>query len=241
MNAVKCHFKNIDSDKTDFKHNQCLLLISVGQEAHEADRLAATINLINNSFESCIISLYDTIQRHTMALNSKHHPDTFHSTASKEGDLWIERNRSYYEKLSIPKKVIRWDMWLKHREYLNQKNKLLNLIHEDLSYRLIFDITIAKYLDRYCKNLPPESTFDMDRAKKICFDYILEECIVLCLWPELNCEFEIYPNAHNDAIEETRKRFIYPRYQNNLQPLTLRFKNAPQLKPQKFMLVETEL
>ena len=97
--------------------------------------------------------------------------------------------------------------------------------------------TIKKYLERYCNRLDGLEKFDMERARKICFDYILEECTVLCLWKNLNCEFEIYPNAHNDAIEETRGRFINVQCQNNLRSLMLRFRNTKQLKPQKFNLL----
>lgn len=241
MKTVKCNFKNADNYQANFKDSQCLLLISVGQEAHEEERFAATIDLINDSFKFCFISLYDTLQRHTMSLNRMLDPESFHGIAEKEGKLWMERNKQYYDKLRIPKKILRWDMWLNHNNYKSEKSKLMNLMQKDPSYKLAFDITIEKYLERYCKNLNEKTEFNMDRAKKICFDYILEECTVLCLWPELKCEFEIYPNAHNDAIEETRKRFIYTQYENMLQPLTLRFRNAKQLRPQKFnSLVEEE-
>lgn len=241
MKTVKCNFKNINTYQGNFKDARCLLLISVGQEAHEEERFAATIDLVNNSFKFCIISLYDTLQRHSMALNSKEEPAFFHDIAEKEGTLWLERNKQYYDKLCIPKKILRWDMWLNHSSYTAQKNRLMGLIHEDPSYKLIFDITVEKYLNRYCKNLTEKTEFNMNRAKKICFDYILEECTVLCLWPELNCAFEIYPNAHNDAMEETRKRFINTQHKHIFQPLTLRFRNAKQLKPQKFSLLEKEI
>lgn len=234
MKAIKPVFKRSDEYKEIFKQSQCLLLISVGQEAHEGERFEATINLINTSFNSCIISLYDSIQRHTMALNSQKDPSFFHNTASKEGDLWLERNEKYYSKLTIPKEITRWNTWLNHPNFFKEHDKLLTLINDDPTYKAVFDNTIEGYLTRYCSRLDDLSKFDHDRAKQICFNYIVEECAVLCLWPELQCQFEIYPNRHNDAIEETRARFITPCYPELLRAIQLGFRNAKQVKPQQF-------
>lgn len=241
MKEVKCNFKGIaDDNKCKLKDSQCLLLISVGQESHEGERFAATINLINKSFKSCIISLYDSIQRYTMALNSGQPPAYFHQASVREGELWLERNKQYYDYLSIPKQVHRWDTWINHREFTEQKNKLLSLIDTDPSYKASFDTTIDKYLERYCKNSIGTTNFDVSRAKKLCFEYVLEECAVLCVWPELNCQFEVYPSVHNDAIEATRKHFVSPHHPNLLQSLSLRFRNAKQLKPQQFTTLKSE-
>ena len=96
MKEVKCNFKNVSNeDKFLFKKATCLLLVSVGQEAHEGDRLLATIKLINENFRSCIISLYDSLQRFTMSLSSSCSPEELRGTAGKEGDLWLERNKKY--------------------------------------------------------------------------------------------------------------------------------------------------
>ena len=93
---------------------------------------------------------------------------------------------------------------------------------------------VEGYLERYCRHIEDKESFDRDRAISLCQEYVLEECAVLCLWPKLECQFEIYPNIHNAAIEATRERFIMPYFSENLFPLTLRFRNAKQLKPQKF-------
>ncbi len=68
---VKVVFKNTTPEqKEQFKNMQCMLLISVGQESHEGERFEKTIDLINSSFESCTILLYDSLQRYSMSLNS---------------------------------------------------------------------------------------------------------------------------------------------------------------------------
>lgn len=238
MGGIKVLFKRADAYKDSFKHSQCLLLISVGQESHEGERFKATVDLINSSFESCIISLYDSLQRHTMALDSTEEPDFFHEISVKEGDLWLERNAKFYNKLSGLKKISRWDVWLSHPNYLARRNELVTLINNDPSYKVVFDNTIDTYLARYCKRFNDLNDFDFHRARQLCFDYLLEECTVLCLWPELRCQFELYPNRHNDAIEETRKRFIEPNYSDLLRAVAIGFRNAKQIKPQNFELLK---
>lgn len=43
MKKVRCIFKNIDENyQAKFKSAECLLLISVGQESHEAERFEST-------------------------------------------------------------------------------------------------------------------------------------------------------------------------------------------------------
>jgi hypothetical protein len=239
-NRVKTVFKRADDYKKMFKHSQCLLLISVGQESHEGERFESTINLINDSFSSCIISLYDTLQRHTMALNSIYEPNDYYETSLKEGDLWIARNRQYLNNLTIPNKIIRWDMWLNHVNFQSQRNNLLTTINSDATYKNVFDNTVSSYLARYEKRLNETSNFNLSRAKNICFEYLLEECTILCLWPELQCQFEIYPNRHNDAIEETRSRFITSQYPNLLVAIATGFRNAKQIKPQYFQLLKNK-
>jgi hypothetical protein len=240
MSYIRAVFKRADAYKSILKNSQCLLLISVGQEAHEGERFESTINLINASFSSCIISLYDSLQRYTMALDNTKDPKFFHDISVKEGDLWLERNEKYYSKLTIPKKITRWDSWLNHPNFSTQRNKLITLASNDLSYQAVFDSTIATYLSRYCKRIDDLSSFDNKRAHQLCFDYLIEECTVLCLWPELQCQFEVYPNRHNDAMEETRKRFIRPYYSNLLHSIAISFRNAKQVKPQCFQLLTNE-
>lgn len=238
MSSIKPVFKCVEGHKDIFKNSQCLLLISIGQEAHEGDRFEATIDLVNSSFSSCIISLYDSIQRHTMSLNSLDEPEKFHQIAINEGDLWLKRNEKYFKKLTILKYITRWNSWLHHPNYIIQKNTILELINTNPLFKSVFDETVETYLARYCKRLSNIKEFNLHRAKTICFDYLVEECAVLCLWPELKCQFELYPNYHNAAIEETRKVLLSPKHPELMRPIRIGFRNAKQVKPQKFELLE---
>lgn len=238
---VRTNFKNLSKEtKSQLPTSTGLLLISVGQEAHEGDRFESTIHLINQYFSSCIVLLYDSLQRHTMALTSYKSPNEFHHTANCEGDSWLNRNQAYLDQLTIPHKISRWDIWLTHDSYKKQLSILEKSLEQDQSYGAIFNDTVTQYLDRYIKRVGADMSFDLDRARSICLQYLLEECTVLCLWLELDCEFEIYPNAHNRAMEATRAKFITPHSPHLLRSLNLRFRNAKQLAPQRFALLSKE-
>lgn len=59
--VIKARFRGVsDQEKMTFSHSRCLLPISVGLEAHDDERFAATIDYINEHFAECIILVGDT-------------------------------------------------------------------------------------------------------------------------------------------------------------------------------------
>lgn len=238
MSNIKPVFKCKDIEKQAFKHSKCLLTISVGQEVHEGEKFIATLELVNSSFASCIMLIDDSLQRHSMALDTKEDASSFYNQSIHEGDLWLERNRKYYKNLSILDNIIRWDKWLYHPNYAETEKKIKGLINEDANYKLAFVNTVDEFLRRYYQRLIEKVNFDMERARSLCMNYLLEECTALCLWPELGCHFEVYPSKRNLAMDETHKRFVLPGYPGLLHSVAIKFKNRKQLKPQQFKCKE---
>jgi len=218
-----------------FKSSKCLLLISVGQEAHEGRHFEKTIELLNSSFaESCVL-LGDSIQRYTMSLASTQHlPDYYYQISIKEGDAWLLRNGASLSKLKIPYSIIRWDYWLSHPDFPKMKELLEIALDQDADYHDAFTKTVNVYLERYQKQRHPVENLNLQRSESICFNYLLEECAIFCLWPELSCEFEIYPNAHNLAIQATKQKFLTQSFPNLLHSVSLRFRHAGYMKPLQF-------
>lgn len=236
---IKVELKCSKEAKTKFKSSRCLLTISVGQESHEGALLGATIELIKNHFGLCLITLHDTLQRYTMALNRKEDPNYFQEIALREGKAWLERNKKYYTNLKSPLKIISWNDWLNHPNYNEWLLKIKQEINMDTSYKKIFTDTVTEYLDRYCKRLNDPSLFDYKRAQKLCHDYLVEECAILCLWPETNCQFEIYTGNHNAAVKETLKRFVFPKHPDLLHSVKVRFRHKKSLHAQHFEIEQT--
>lgn len=240
MDYIKPVFKCLDIYKEQFNSSQCLLTISVGQEVHEEKKLKATIELVNSTFKSAILLIDDSLQRHTMALTSKSDAESFYEFSIKLGDEWLSRNEEYYKKLTILKKVIRWDEWLNHPYYSINQNLIKSTIETDCTYKNAFDITIDEFLKRYYQRLIDKEDFDIKRARLLCLDYLIEECTAMCLWPEMGCQFEVYPSPRNLAMQETHKRFVLPKYPDLLHAVAIKFKNRNQFKPQYLELLNNQ-
>ena len=238
MREIKCSFKKTsDEDKAQFSKSSCLLTISVGQQTHEDNRFLATLDLVDKSFQRCVITLHDTLQRHTIAL--AHEAGTqadYHDEAYATGTLWLNRYQNEINKLTKNFTVIRWDEWLSHADFTSSKDKILSEITKDKNYASLFEQSIAEYLARVTRRLEDPSAFDELRAKQLCYDYLIEECAVLCLQPTTGCEFEIYAGTHNAAMNETRKRFVHNDRPNLIRSVSIGFNYRPDLAPQKFSL-----
>ncbi len=240
MQEIKAFFRNVaDSTRLQFRNSQCLLTISVGQATHEGELFAATMELINASFGSCTLLIDDTLQRHTIALDQSEGADFYNNIALEEGELWLQRNKKYYGNLAIPLKIMRWDFWLNHPKFNAKRKEIIELIENDPTYKLTFVDSIETFLKKYRERLVDSLSFDIERARQLSFDFVVEECTALSLWPELLCHYEVYPNRHNKAIEESRKRFVLAYYPDLLHAITIGFKNAAQIRPQQFNLIHT--
>lgn len=235
MGRLRPVFRGDDLELSQFEKSKCLLTISVGQEVHEQEHFEATIDLVNKSFNSCIMLIDDSLQRHTMALESDKNADDFYQKSMEAGDFWLDRNAKYYEKLAILSKIIRWDHWLYHPKFEEQKSEIMTLMKLDSVYQNAFASTIDDFLTRYLRRIKDKGNFDLERARKLCLTYLIEECVAICLWPEFECQFEVYPSRRNLAMVETHKRFVLPKYPDLLHAVAIKFKNRKQFKPQQLV------
>ena len=231
---TKAVFRYVNEpQKLKFATSQCLLTVSVGQEVHEGEKFESTIELINQHFDSCILLVDDSLQRHTMALDQLENADFFYDASMTAGDAWLERNEKYYRKLTSLKKILRWDVWLKHPRYQETKCTIQNELSTDSEYHEAFSDTVGEFLRRYIPRANAQH-FNVDRAKQLCEDYLLEECTALCLWHETGSHFEVYPSKRNQAMTKTHEKFILPHNPALLHSVGIKFKNRKQLKPQNF-------
>lgn len=225
-------FSNVNDDV--FEGSACLLTISVGQASHENEHFSAVVDLINNKFSSCTITLHDTLQRHTAALSSSIDAVDLHQALLKQGDLWLERNSKFYEKLTIPMNIMRWDEWLNQPDFEIYKSKVEGLIKSDKQYANFFNCAMNDFLARFQKRIDNPYDFDTARAEKLCMDYLIEECAVLCLWPDTDCQYELYTGKHNVAMQATWQYFIGTKIDNPIRSLQIGFRSRKDLIPQRF-------
>lgn len=222
--VIKASFKDCPiEDRKQFFKSKCLMPISVGQMVHEGEKFIATLELINRTFNDCTILIDDTIQRYTYKIENENKSDSeLYEQALREGDMWLERNIHIINSLTIPHRILRWDDWLKHPNYQNQKNKIDNYYNDNLVYKEAVDSNINIFLERYA--LKNEKLKNYEQAFNYCLEYLKEECACMCLWALEGYHFEVYPTGRNLAMTATYELLISPVCNNVLKSVSLRFK-----------------
>lgn len=224
---VKASFKgNPPEERKEFPSASCLLPISVGQPIHEGDKFAATLKLINSSFKQCTILVDDSVQRHTMGIINDLEPEALYRRALDEGTHWLSRNDYVINQLSIPYEIKRWDDWFNSIHFFASYERVKAHYETNTDYKKAIDANINEFLTRYLKNHPDISVNDL-RAQQLCLDYLLEECAVMCLWPQGKYDFEVYPSGRNQAMAATFEHLIKPITPHYLRAVALRFKKYP--------------
>lgn len=221
-NGIVCASVNqTQFEPLDFQEAHCCLAISVGQPYHEETRLDTAINLIDENFSRCTISLGDTLQRHNML--DPENPNFDHYTAAKKaGDEWLERNLEKIKRLSIPYEIKRWDEWLKQDSFLTQLALLKATYHNDETFRQGFEITVSIFVDRLRKR---NSNLNIEQAQANSRAFLFEECaIIMLMWQKENFNYIAYPGEMIDALRVTRDKFVEPYDNNLLKWLPLKFK-----------------
>jgi hypothetical protein len=220
--SVKVSFKCPASYKEEFKDSHCLLVISVGQAAHEGEIFRSTIQLINRSFRECTILVADSLQRYTLAIGNNYADEILYAQSIHEGDLWLERNRKIYDKFTIPYNVTRWDPWLERADYEQQKEMVNTLYEIDEKIKHIFHMEIEIFLKRYQSHI--NNIFNYDKAFKFCLDYLKEECSVMGLLAHAAYDFELYPRSRGSIMLVIYKKLVEPRYFGKLRSVSLSVK-----------------
>jgi hypothetical protein len=173
---IKASFReNPVEERKLFPNSTCLMPISVGQAIHEGEKFAAVIKLINSSFKHCTILVDDSVQRHTIGIMNNSTPEELHRLAVLEGDRWLARNKDAYNKLTIPFEIMRWDDWYNNENFVNTNLLVKNEYHSNKLFYNAINANIDDFLTRYLSRFS-SAEINHDRAFKLCFDYLIEEC-----------------------------------------------------------------
>ena len=233
--VVKASFRdNPPEERKLFSQSTCLMPISVGQTIHEGEKFEAVIKLINNSFKQCTILVDDSVQRHTMGIINHATPDELYQLAVSAGDSWLKRNEMAYSQLTIPFEIMRWDEWYNSPNYIKSHLRLKKEYDSNKLFQQAIHANINDFLRRYLNRLNQED-IDYQRGFRLCLDYLIEECAVMCLWTEKAYNFEVYPSGRNNAMAATWHYLIKPHYPHYLRPVALRFKKYPAKVPKELL------
>jgi hypothetical protein len=120
---------------------------------------------------------------------------------------------------------------------LEKRRQVQLRLEEESEYWKCFTNTVEEFLRRFLARLG-DKALDKERARRLCLDYLIEECSAFCLWIELEAQFEVYPSRRNLALKATFERFVQPLYPNLLQAVSIKFKNRRQFQPQDFQRIK---
>ena len=231
---MKASFRCLKEDREEFAQSKAQVTVSVGQDIHEGVKFESTMQLVNESFEFCVIMLDDTIQRYSLALDSRKKPNDFLVEAKSLGDEWLERNRAAYSNLEIPLKIVRWDDFRLRPDFSSTYLRMQQFYDHNSAFFDAVNNNAKQFLDRYEKRvLSPE--YDRGKAYALCVQYLIEENAGMVLWPEMGCHFEVYPSGRNPSMQVTYDKLIAPDQPQLLRQVSLRFnkRNIEEKSPEK--------
>ena len=213
------------ADRQRFKNSCCIMPTSVGIPVHEGDKLQAVLALVNRSFKNCTILVDDYIQRYTLAIKENHTPESLTNTVLALGDDWLQRNEPLYSQLTIPYALVRWRDWLDQPNFNYWYELIVNQLKENSLFQEAMRTAAVEFLIRYQKR-QVLSKKDYERAYILCWQYLKEECAVMCLWAESGFDFELYPSGRNVSMKATYKYCIQPKFNNLLTSVSIHFKKS---------------
>jgi hypothetical protein len=236
MKALKCGFKNLTRGREfNFKNQSALLSVSLGQKIKNTERFSAILSLVFQHFGHCTITLGDTLQRHTMAIQTGRVAADCYQDAKILGDQWLAAHQKLCKDYDGRLKIVRWDEWLNHALFKDSQQMIKDKIQNDAMYRQYFHESIDAYLNRYENRLTASSVFNRKQAEALCLDYLIEECAALCIWPSTGCQFEIYDGAHQKAMKKTLEYFVREPKPHSLEMLNIFFNDDRKREPQTFL------
>lgn len=207
-----------------FSSSQCMLTISVGCPVHESEKFQATIDLVNRSFKSCILMVDDSIQRFTLQIDQPELSDqASYDLAVHAGDLWLQRNQAFYQRLTIPYQIFRWHQFQKdHMDLYQQYYADIEKAYcEETSFRDSMHADIEGFIERRAKK---EHGIDRDFIHSQCIRYLKEECAMMRIFGVQGCQFEVYPSGRGHAMGWIYEHFIKPHYPDLFHIVGVRFK-----------------
>jgi tRNA-dependent cyclodipeptide synthase len=178
------------------------LEISVGQDYHEGEKLAALTEWVSRHFKAASVNLCDTLQRYNHQFNGFGGSEAL-KAALHEGDLWLQRNASIISRLPNLK-ITRWEDWKKDTDWLTALETTLELKRIDRDFAKIIEDQIEEFWQRKTKKqcLDKSLKEEFSRSSRL---YILEEIAVTMVMSR-NKVADIYPGSFLGAFDYLRKK-----------------------------------
>jgi hypothetical protein len=223
-------FNGLKEERECFKESTCQLTISVGQmRHHDGEHFRGTLELISRSFKRCVIMVDDSIQAKTIAIkNPTKTLEECRREAIEAGDFWLMRNLPAIGDLlgnMCSVKIILWRDWDSNPNMQTAFTSMCIDYEKTPELRDAIDETANVFLSR-CQEHDPKGDYKSDRARRLCVDYLLEECSGMrSFWTQERPQIEVYPSTRTEAMKVTHELYIEKTSSESiLKAVSLRFK-----------------
>ena len=232
-NAEKCliksRFECINKEKEKFSESSCVILISVGQLAHEGMKLKATIDICNNSFKFVTVAVCDSLQRHSIEISQCMKIEDAYLESKTLGTKWIEKYSDLLEKCNNG--FFRWDEWLLRKDFNQYKKTIIDAYSTCLTFKEAMNKTVDDYISRVINRT--EKSIKPELARKASFNYLVEECaIIMLMWQEKGYNYIVYPSPILEVIKATFDMFVAQKSDSLLRWVRLKLKTK-KIQPTK--------
>ena len=172
--------------------NVCSVEISVGNENQEGDKLRSLLEWVNENFDSCIINVADTLQRHNaIGEGMPKGMATFHTLV--EGAKYIARNADSFAALKIPHQIIRWNEWLNHPDF--------EKTHYNIQAYYLNNPVFAELVNQDARTFLTRNDKDTERHFMTSVDFILEEAAAHILMARNHSPVCVYPGKRLQSLD----------------------------------------
>lgn len=216
MTHEPCYIVRVKNGAGWRKFSRMRLMISVGKEYHEGNKLKAVVDWINRNaeIEEVQVSVNDYLQRHNLVAFGAEEEQAGR-IASFEGTAWIERNEEILRGVQVPVSLTRWREWYGTTEYREAHVGLLKLMSEDAAFEETVHVDASSLAERRAKRgeSVPARLVDCSR------DYVLEELAVFALQSHSFPAVEVYPGTSLQSVTYLRGKALC----EVLSPLSTRY------------------
>lgn len=188
-------------------YDVCRIGISVGKNLFEGEKFLSCLSWVeqkylNGYFNSCIIQIADTLQRHNLIWREDVEPERARNLASEQGIQWYRRYQNIIEKLEIPCEILYWDFWLNHPDYQNLKSQFDDLYEDNLEFKDAVDTDVEAFVSRQHTDIA------IDFIRQYSREFLLEELACHTLMARSKRAAKLYPSVQLNCLRVVRNGLI---------------------------------
>ncbi|AGH98352.1 hypothetical protein A11S_1546 [Micavibrio aeruginosavorus EPB] len=172
--------------------------ISMHSENHVGEALHGMLNWVQENFENCILDFSDLLYRHNY-ISAGYSPEVAFKLSQEDGSKWLRNNMDIIQSISIPTKIIHWQTWLNHPDFIPNLNQFRHAYNTQPAFRDALLGDVSKFYKR--KNSEPSSGIESIENS---VEYMLEELAAHSILYTEHPSAVIYPGKQHESFKMVR-------------------------------------